>query len=73
MEGKETFYMREPEVAISDKYALTIKEAAVYFGIGEKKLRSIANEVDQISFHVGTRLLFKRALMEKYLNKVSSV
>ena len=29
---------------ISEKYALTIKEAAIYFNIGNKKLRRLAEE-----------------------------
>ena len=33
--------MRENDVRICEKYALTVAEAAVYFGIGEKKLRSM--------------------------------
>ena len=34
-----------------EKYALTVSEAAAYFGIGEKKLRSIAEEIDGVSFY----------------------
>ena len=33
--------MRDNDVRICEKYALTVAEAAVYFGIGEKKLEGI--------------------------------
>ena len=56
-----------------EKYALTVREAAAYFGLGEKKLRSIAEEIDGVSFSVGSKVLFKRVKMEKYLDHVSSV
>ena len=56
-----------------EKYALTVSEAAAYFGIGEKKLRSIAEEIDGVSFYVGTKVLFKRKMLEKYLDSVSSI
>ena len=33
-----------PVLPLSEKYALTIKEAAIYFNIGNKKLRRLAEE-----------------------------
>ena len=33
---------KEPVVLVGDKYMLTIREASIYFSIGEKKLRRLA-------------------------------
>lgn len=36
--------INENTVPIWEKYSLKVKEAAEYFGIGENKLRDIAND-----------------------------
>ncbi len=50
------------------KYMLTIKEAAVYFGIGQKKMRVLA-EANEGSYalYSGNRYLICRPAFEKYL------
>lgn len=55
-------------VPIWEKVNLTIKEAAAYFGIGEKKIIELTND-DSCSFvlFVGTKRLVKRKPFEKYL------
>lgn len=61
------------ELSISEKYNLTIEEAACYFRIGENKLRALAGanpDADYI-LHIGSRTLFKRVLFEKYIDSVS--
>lgn len=62
------------EVSISEKINLTIKEAAVYFGLGENMLRSIAKEHKDVALWVGAgKLLIKRKRMEKFLDGVTSI
>lgn len=52
----------------NEKYLLSIKESAAYFGIGEKKIRSMAHEYgDTISIQDGNRILIKRISMENFL------
>lgn len=53
------------------KCNLTIDEAAVYFNIGEKKLRDFCTEHWNENFliHVGNKTLIKRKLFEKYLDE----
>lgn len=64
------------DVRIEAKYALSIKEAAKYFGIGEKKLSMIYNENmgESWALNVGTRKrLIKRELFAEWLDKTSSL
>ncbi len=54
-------------VPISEKYTLTIKEASRYFGMGENKLRRLANENMSSNWVIlnGNRILIKRKQLEK--------
>jgi excisionase family DNA binding protein len=58
-----------------EKYNLTIKEAAAYFSIGEKKLRRIAEENHEVGFVLmnGSHMLLKRNAFEKYIDMTSSI
>lgn len=62
-------------IRLSDKYCLTIKEAAKYFGIGEKKLRQLVAENMNHGFAIqnGVKILIKRTQMEAFLNDISSI
>lgn len=59
------------QIPIWEKYALTVEEAALYFNIGENKLRKIAeeNECGEFILCNGNRRLFKRKLFEKYIDE----
>lgn len=60
---------------ISEKFLLTIDEAALYFGIGRNKLRNMAsygNPPDWI-LHNGSKMLIKRVLLEKYLLNAETI
>ena len=48
-------------VNLCDKYTLTIEEAAAYFGIGQKKIRSLVqtHENDDFILHVGVKVLIE--------------
>ncbi|MBQ8956202.1 MAG: helix-turn-helix domain-containing protein [Lachnospiraceae bacterium] len=62
-------------VPIWRKYSLSVEEAAEYYGIGEKRLRSIALEHRGKGFilEIGSRVRFKRRLFEEYLDMASAV
>ena len=61
-------------VPLSEKYGLTIDEAAAYFGIGQKKLRELSGEAHcPFVLWVGSKRLIKREALEKYLSRQYSV
>lgn len=57
------------------KYMLTLREAAEYFHIGEKKLREMVDENIDSDFIMtsGNRIMIKRKRFEKYLDEVSAI
>ena len=58
------------KLATSEKYSLTIKEAAEYFGIGTKKMRRLAEDhLGTFSAYNGNRYLIIRTEFEVYLKK----
>lgn len=63
------------EVPIWEKYTLTIEEAAKYFRIGEKKLRSLAEENLDSGWVImnGNRLQIKRKLFEKVIDTMEVI
>ena len=62
------------EVPIWEKNALTLEEAAAYFGIGVNTLRRISSD-DRCPFvlWVGTKRLIKRRKLEEYLDRTFSI
>ncbi len=63
------------EIPIWEKYTLSVEEAALYFRIGVKKLRGIANDnpdADYILWN-GTRPQIKRKLFEKVIDDLSAI
>ena len=56
-------------IPVKDKFLLTFTEAAMYFGIGENKLRNMASLEKNPSWilYNGQRLLVKRVRLEKIL------
>ena len=63
------------EVPVWERYTLSVEEAAVYFRIGENKLRKIISENEDADFILwnGNRPQIKRILFEKYLDKCNVV
>ena len=63
------------EIPIWEKYMLTVKEAAEYFHIGEKKMRSIVEENIGANYLItsGNRVMIKRKIFEAYLDSLSVV
>lgn len=58
-----------------ERYLLTIREAAEYFHIGEKKLRQIVEENSTADFIImnGNRVMIKRKAFEQYLDQATAV
>ena len=67
--------MRANEIPYWEKYMLTLREAAEYFHIGEKKMRQIVDENMDANFLLesGNRILIKRKLFEEYLDRASVI
>ena len=65
----------KPYVPVWEKYALTIYEAAEYFGIGEHRLRTLVRENRQADFVLwsGVKVEIKRELFEKFLNEINAL
>ena len=63
------------EIPYWNKYMMTIREAAEYFHLGEKKLRQIVDEDTSAKYLMknGNRVMIKRKLLEKYLNKKTEI
>lgn len=56
------------EVPVNEKYTLTVKEAAAYFGIGIKRMRRLAEEhTDTFGIKCGNKFLIIRSKFEEYL------
>lgn len=67
--------MRANEIPYWEKYMLTLREAAEYFHIGEKKMRQIVDENMDANFLLesGNRVMIKRKLFEEYLDRASVI
>ena len=73
-EKKKLEDKKKPEVPIHLKFALTLEEAAAYFGIGINRLREISNEKNcGFVLFVGTKRLIKRSKSETYLENISTL
>ncbi len=65
---------KEPVVPVSEKYMLTIREASIYFSIGEKKLRRLAEEhTGDFAVINGNRYLIIRTKFEQFLLETSTI
>ena len=67
--------MRTTEFPYWEKYMLTLREAAEYFDIGEKKMRQIVDDnLDaNILLESGNRVMIKRRLFEEYLDNATVI
>lgn len=69
--------MKEKAIQLSEKFLLTIKEASMYFNIGENKLYRIATEYmdSEYKFVIqnGSRTMINRKKFEDFLNNTSSI
>ena len=66
--------MSEQKKPFSEKYSLTIKEAAEYFSIGVKKMRRLAEDnLGDFAVYNGNRYLILRERFEDYLRRASAI
>ena len=67
--------MRITEIPYWEKYMLTLREAAEYFHIGEKKMRQIVDDNLDANFLLesGNRIMIKRKLFEEYLDRATVI
>ena len=64
----------EVSVPLGEKYLLTVKEAAIYFNIGQKKMRRIAEDyIGDLEIFCGNRYLIKRKKFEDFIDKTSGL
>ena len=63
------------EIPLWEKYTLTIREAAEYFHIGEKKMRQIVDEHSNADFilMVGNRAMIKRNRFEQFVDCATTI
>lgn len=63
------------EIPFWERYMLTIREAAEYFHIGEKKMRQIVEEHEGADFIImnGNRAMIKQKIFEKFLDTATAV
>lgn len=63
------------EIPFWEKYSLSIEEAALYFRIGENKLRAMVSQDPYAEYILwnGNRPQIKRHMFELYLDKIGSV
>lgn len=63
------------EIPIWKKYTLSVEEAAVYFRIGENKLRSLINEKKSADYLLwnGSRALIKREKFERFVDELETI
>ena len=72
---KESLKVCDNNVRICEKYALTVTEAAAYFGIGEKKLRSMIVDYNHLGLfiQIGVKCMIKRQKFEAFLNDATVI
>lgn len=72
-----SFYSKENtmEIAISEKYVLSVEEASLYFHIGINRLRRLISEhknADWILW-VNTHAAIKRKKFEQYIDSINTL
>ena len=65
----------EIKIPFSERYCLTINEAAAYFGVGQKRMRKLV--IDNVGTDAviqnGVKYLVKRQKFEEIFSKLTSV
>lgn len=63
------------EMPLSEKYTLSVDEAALYFGIGQKKLRRLIsfNPNADYLIMIGQRVAFKRRKFEQFIDDATCI
>ena len=65
----------ESTLSLAERYTLSIKQAAEYFGIGQKKLRQIVEEHVDADFVLrnGAKVQIKRKKFENFIDQTSCI
>ena len=62
------------KLKLCEKCLLTLEEAVIYTGLGKQKLRDISNaENCEFVLWNGTKRMFKREKLKRYLENVFSI
>lgn len=71
----EIMMSNEIKLPIYLKYCLSIKEASLYFNIGEKKIRQLATENLDSGFVLqnGVKITIKRKKFEDFLDRTTVI
>lgn len=66
---------QKKSVPVWEKYLLSVEQAADYFGIGQKKLRSLIFIYQDASWHImnGERTMIKRKKFEEFLDETECI
>ena len=79
MLNNKPIYIENPtagpyDLPISQKFSLSVKEAAAYFNIGMTKIRKLGEEnLDSFGVLSGNRVLIIREKFEEFLKQTSSI
>lgn len=67
--------IEKKEIPLWEKYSLNVEEAAIYYGIGIKKIYEIIRNNSNADFilEIGTHYRIKRVLFEKYLDETTTI
>lgn len=67
--------MGKEVMPIWEKYTLTVKEASLYFRVGENKLRKLAEENPNANWLImnGNRIQIKRKQFEKVIDTINAI
>lgn len=67
--------MDKLNIAVCERYTLSVEEAAAYFRIGENKLRRLISEDRDADFILwnGNRPQIKRKKFEEYIDKLNII
>lgn len=67
---REVFRMNVRTITtdITQKRMLSEKEAQVYVGIGRSSIRKLGNNINAIQ-HIGSRILYDRLVIDRYLTE----
>lgn len=74
-EQNEIKYILPERTPVWKRFTLTITEAAEYYHIGESKLRDLVERYPDWDFAIlnGNRVLIKRPMFEKFLEKATTL
>ena len=65
---------KDVPIKLGEKYMLTIREASIYFNIGVKKIRRLAEDnIGVFSIYSGNRYLIIRPKLEEHLCRISTI